>query len=67
MQFIRNNKGIAIGKLQVLNNGVKRIYSVNPSRLLGWYDPASDRTIDVSTGNWIGFGDQTFLLLSRTL
>ena len=67
MQFIRNKHGIAIGKFQVLNNGVKHIYSVNPSRLLGWYDPASDRTIDVSTGGWFGYGDQTFLLLSRTL
>ena len=66
MQFIRNNKGIAIGMLQVLDNGVKRVYSVKPSRLLGWYDPLSDKTIDSSTGRWIGFGDQTFLLLPRT-
>lgn len=67
MQFIRNNKGIAIGKLLVLDNGVKRIYSLNPSRLLGWYDPTSDKTIDAKSGSWIGFGDQTFLLLSNTL
>ncbi len=67
MEFIRNSKGIAIGKLQILQNGIKRIYSLNPSRLLGWYDPASDRTVDASTGSWFGYGDQTFLLLSRTL
>lgn len=67
MQFIRNSRGIAIGKLHVLDNGVKRIYSVSPSRLLGWYDPESDRTVDAINGSWIGYGDQTFLLLSNTL
>ncbi len=67
MQFIRNSKGHSIGMFQVLSSGVKQIYSVNPSKLLGWYDPVSDKTIDASTGNWMGFGDQTFLLLSKTL
>ncbi|WP_100644032.1 hypothetical protein [Alteromonas facilis] len=64
MQYIRDNQGIAIGKLWVLNNGNKRIYSAN-GILLGWYDASSDRTIDAKTGSWMGFGDQTMLLLAR--
>lgn len=62
MQFIRNQRGIPIAQLQSLTNGVKRIYSTS-GKLLGWYDPASDKTIDARTGNWVGFGDQTMLLL----
>ena len=65
MQFIRDNRGIPIGRMQILGNGVRQIYSVNPSRLLGWYDPNSDKTIDARTGNWMGFGDQTMLLLAN--
>ena len=67
MQFIRNRHGIAIGQLQILNNGVRNIYSVSPCRLLGWYDPSMDKTIDARTGNWMGFGDQTLLLLAETV
>ncbi|MGB3725562.1 MAG: hypothetical protein WA981_07330 [Glaciecola sp.] len=62
MQFIRNKNGIPIGQLQTLSNGVKRIFS-NKGALLGWYDPVSDKTIDAKTGNWMGYGDQTMLLL----
>jgi hypothetical protein len=62
MQFIRNRRGIPIGQLLVLSNGVKRIYTTS-GILLGWYDPACDRTTDAKTGNWMGYGDQTMLLL----
>lgn len=65
MQFIRNQKGVVIGKLLTLQNGGKRIYG-NNGQLLGWYDPESDRTVNAKTGNWMGFGDQTMLLLANT-
>ncbi len=64
MQYIRNKNGIAIGMLNLVSNGVKQVYSLNPTRLLGWYDPKSDKTISASTGSWMGYGDQTLFLLS---
>jgi hypothetical protein len=66
MQFIRNQKGISIGKLLILPNGVIRIYSASGA-LLGWYDPGIGHTVNAKTGNWMGFGDQTMLLLANTL
>jgi hypothetical protein len=64
MQFIRNQHGIPIAQLQILSNGVKRIYGTS-GKLLGWYDPVSDKTIDARTGNWMGFGDQVMLLITN--
>lgn len=65
MHYIRNKNGVAIGMLNTVGNGVKQVYSLNPTRLLGWYDPQSDKTICAKTGNWMGFGDQTVLLLAN--
>ncbi|MGS2721017.1 hypothetical protein [Paraglaciecola aestuariivivens] len=67
MQYIRNSKGQAIGMQQTLSNGIKQVYSVNPSRLVGWYDPSSDKTINAKTGNWMGYGDQTIMLLADSI
>ena len=67
MEYIKDNRGVAIGMLQHDYQGVQRIYALNPTRLLGWYDPASDKTICASSGSWIGHGNQVMLLLGDGL
>jgi hypothetical protein len=63
MIILRNNKNQVIGRIQTVHNGIKQI-RCNKGILLGWYDPASDKTVDARTGNWFSFGDQLTMLLN---
>ncbi len=66
MQVIRNSRGEVIGHITVVHGGIQQIRSKG-GRLLGWYDPQSDRTVDAKTGNWMGIGNQLMMLLGNDL
>ncbi|MFT6329378.1 MAG: hypothetical protein ACJAYN_001309 [Bermanella sp.] len=65
IDFVRDYRGRAIGITHLHGNGRREI-RLTSGRLLGWFDPAMNRTVRV-TGNFMGEGDQTMGLLHECL